>query len=123
MWQYYGGPTRETAAVVVLGSADMTGTKVVCEAIHKRMLLEFSYHGHARVVAPYCHGISTRDVEVLRAIQVRGTSSSGGLGLGKLWSVAEMVNPRLLSETFVPDDPNYNPNDSAMKQIHCRVER
>jgi hypothetical protein len=20
-----------------------------------------------------------------------------------------------------PDDPNYNPNDSAMKQIHCRI--
>lgn len=72
-------------------------------------------------MAPYCHGISTRDVEVLRAIQVRGSSSSGGFGLGKLWAVANMVEPRLLEEPFTPNDPRYNPDDSAMKRIHRRV--
>ena len=85
------------------------------------MLLEFAYHDKPRVVAPYCHGVSTRGVEVLRAIQVRGRSDSGGFGLGKLWSVAEMVGVRMLDEHFTPDDPRYNPNDSAMKQVHCRV--
>jgi hypothetical protein len=101
----------------------MTGTSIVCEAIRKRALLEFSYHGHSRVVAPYCHGISTRGREVLRAVQVRGASSSGGLGIGKLWSVADMVEPRVLTETFIPNDPNYNPDDSGMQQIHCRIQR
>jgi hypothetical protein len=94
---------------------------LICEAIRKRRLLEFHYHGRLRVVAPYCHGVSTRDVEVLRAIQVRGSSSSGGLGFGKLWAVGEMTDLRLLDEAFTPDDPRYNPNDSAMKQIHCCV--
>ena len=94
---------------------------VVCEAIRKRSLLEFSYHGRLRVVAPYCHGVSTRDTEVLRGIQVRGSGSSKGLGFGKLWAIADMVDLRILDETFAPDDPHYNPNDSAMKQIHCRV--
>lgn len=94
---------------------------IICNAIRNRSLLEFHYHGLHRIVAPYCHGISTRGVEVLRAIQVRGSSSSGGFGFGKLWIVAEMIEPRLVSETFVPDDPNYNPNDSGMKQIHCRI--
>jgi hypothetical protein len=95
----------------------------ICEAIRKRALLEFQYHGRLRVVAPYCHGISTRGGEVLRAVQVRGLSASGGFGFGKLWSVSAMVNPRILDEKFVPDDPDYNPKDSGMKQIHCRVLR
>lgn len=96
-------------------------TNVICEAIRRRMLLEFRYHGRLRIVAPYCHGISARDVEVLRAIQVRGSSGSGGFGLGKLWAVGEMIEPRLLDEPFTPNDPLYNPDDSAMKRIHCRV--
>jgi hypothetical protein len=93
----------------------------ICEAIRRRVLLEFQYHGRPRVVAPYCHGISTRGVEVLRAIQVGGSSSSGGLGFGKLWSVAEMVNLRTTDQKFTPDDRNYNPDDSGMTQIHCRI--
>jgi len=99
----------------------MAGNPIVCDGIRKRLLLEFNYHGKPRVVAPYCHGVSTRGVDVLRGVQVRGESGSGKLGMGKLWALADMIGPRLLEETFTPNDPNYNPNDSAMKQIHCRV--
>jgi hypothetical protein len=28
---------------------------------------------------------------------------------------------RTLDERFVPDDPDYEPNDSAIARIHCRV--
>jgi hypothetical protein len=94
---------------------------IICEAIRGRSLLEFQYRGLHRVVAPYCHGISTRGVEALRAVQIRGSSRSGGYGFGKLWSVAEIAKPRLSSEAFVPDDPGYNPDDSGMARIHCRV--
>lgn len=94
----------------------------ICDAIQKRALLEFRYHGHLRVVAPYCYGRSKRDgAPVLRAIQIRGTSASGGFGFGKLWIVSEMVGLRVLDEAFVPNDPNYNPNDSAMSDVICRV--
>jgi hypothetical protein len=95
---------------------------VICEAIRKHRLLEFEYDGLRRVVAPYCHGVSTRDVESLRAVQIRGsTSRTGGLGFGKLWTVAKMTDVRLTNEAFVPDDPNYNPDDRGMKSIHCRI--
>lgn len=93
----------------------------VCEAIRGKHLLEFSYHGRSRVVAPYCHGVSTRGVEVLRAVQIRGESASRGFGFGKLWAVPEMQDVRVLEERFLPDDPDYNPNDTAMTTIHCRV--
>jgi len=96
----------------------------ICTAIGQRRLLQFGYHGKLRVVAPYCHGTSMRGKDVLRGIQVRGESSSGpviGKGIGKLWALADMTGLRVLDETFEPDDPNYNPNDSAMSEIHCRV--
>jgi hypothetical protein len=82
---------------------------------------EFHYRGLWRVVAPYCHGVPRRGVEVLRAVQVGGSSTSRGFGFGKIWSVSEIVAPTLLSAPFAPDDPHYNPDDSAMKSIHCRV--
>lgn len=98
-----------------------TASGTICEAIRRRALLRFSYHGLPRIVAPYCHGISRRDNEVLRAVQVRGESSSGGLGFGKLWTVSDMVALHVLEETFTPNDPAYNPNDSGMKEVHCHV--
>ena len=94
---------------------------IICEAIRTRSVLEFEYHGLPRVVAPYCHGLSSRGVEVVRAVQLRGGSSSGGLGFGKLWRVSDLVGLRMLEEHFTPDDPDYNPDDRGMKEIHCRV--
>lgn len=96
-------------------------TDIICEAIRKRLRLEFRYRGLHRVVEPYCHGTSTRGIESLRAVQVRGASSSGGFGFGKLWTVADISEPRLTQESFPADDPHYNPDDSGMTQIHCRV--
>jgi hypothetical protein len=94
---------------------------LICEAIRRKALLQFLYHGRLRVVAPYCHGVSTRGSRVLRAVQVRGYSSSNGFGFGKLWLVDEIENPMMLTESFTPDDSTYNANDSAMTEIHCQV--
>jgi hypothetical protein len=96
---------------------------LICEAIRKKLLLEFRYGGLPRVVEPYAHGISTRGTEVLRAVQVGGSSNSGGFGYGKLWAVDEITALRIMTESFPADDPNYNPEDSGMQNIHCRVER
>jgi hypothetical protein len=94
---------------------------LLCEAIVTRRLLAFTYEGHARVVAPYCHGLTRSGSEVLRAVQPRGSSRSGHFGSGKLWTVSKMRLVRTLAEAFVPDDPDYEPNDSAMERVHCRV--
>jgi hypothetical protein len=96
---------------------------IICEAIRKRLLLEFRYGGLPRVVEPYVHGISTRGTEVLRAVQVGGSSNSGGFGYGKLWTVDEITALRITTESFSADDPNYDPEDSGMQSIHCRIER
>lgn len=96
---------------------------LICEAIRERRVLEFEYQGKPRVVEPYTHGLSTRGAEVMRAIQIGGESRSGGFRFGKLWYVDEMKNVRLSEKHFEPSDPNYNPNDTGMKAIHCRIEK
>ena len=94
---------------------------VICAAIRERRLLTFEYEGQRRIVEPYCHGFGVRGTELLRAIQVAGTSRSRGFGFGKLWRLDRMSRVELHDDSFSPDDPDYNPNDSAMARIHCRV--
>jgi len=99
----------------------MSSVKLICEAIRKRALLEFLYGDRRRVVAPYCCGVSARGADVLRAVQLRGESASGGLNFGKLWSVDKIESLRILDEAFTPDDPDYNPKDRAMIRIYCAI--
>ena len=95
----------------------------ICDAIRQLRVLEFRYDGGHRIVHPYCHGFTAAGYETLRAVQVGGATRPGGLGFGKLWTAAKMTEVRVTDQPFVPDDPNYNPDDSAMATIHCRVER
>jgi hypothetical protein len=94
---------------------------LLCQAIVTRTVLAFTYENHPRVVAPYCHGYTRAGSEVLRGVQLRGTSRSGNLLQGKLWTVAKMRLVRTLAESFVADDPEYDPNDSVIARVHCRV--
>jgi hypothetical protein len=95
----------------------------ICDAIHRLRVVEFDYGDGQRIVHPYCHGVTGTGAESLRAVQVGGSSRPGGLGFGKLWTVAKIKNLRVTDSEFVPDDPDYNPDDSAMVEIHCRVKR
>ena len=94
---------------------------LLCQAITEKQVLAFTYEGHPRVVAPYCHGFTRAGNEVLRALQLRGTSRSGHFGSGKLWTVSKMRLVRTLNERFVEVDPEYEPEDEAMVKIHCHV--
>ena len=115
-------------AIVILRAMvaeDMDRARVtICETIREHHCLAFVYEGLDRVVEPYCHGISTAGLEVLRGIQVAGASRSGRLKVssGKLWLVDKMQRVRSTGQQFVPSDPRYNPGDSAMLTIHCCVK-
>jgi hypothetical protein len=93
----------------------------LCRAIRNHTLVEFDYDGLHRVVAPYCHGVTSKNVEVLRAIQVGGASRSSGFGFGKLWHVGKMSNLRGSGEKFLATDPDYNRDDSVMARVCCQI--
>ncbi len=103
------------------GRARGQAERTICDAIRARRILEFDYDGHHRVVHPYCYGFTRKGAETLRAVQVNADSRSGGRRFGKLWTVAKMQNLRVNGETFAADDPDYNPDDTALIEIHCRV--
>jgi hypothetical protein len=75
----------------------------------------------SRAVLPWHQQARHRSPARRPAWQLGGSSSSGGFGFGKLWLVSEMTKVRIIDETFLADDPDYNPNDSAMARIHCRI--
>ncbi len=99
----------------------LPSSALICEAIRGRALLEFDYDGMHRIVQPYCHGTIGTGRESLRAIQIGGESRGRLIASGKLWTVAKMTNLRVSEQPFVPNDPHYKPNDSAMASIHCRI--
>jgi hypothetical protein len=101
----------------------LTFESLLCRAIRTRSVLEFEYDGLHRVVHPYCHGETPRGQETLRAVQIAGESRSGAIGYGKLWTVARIGRLHVTGETFVPDDPDYHPDDTALAHIHCRIEK
>lgn len=105
------------------GSGRILQLRPVCAAIRTLAVLEFEYRGLARVAAPYVHGFTARGTEAMRAVQLRGESRSATLGSGKLWLCSEMKRVRITDERFVPDDPDYNPDDGVFARIHCRVDR
>ena len=96
--------------------------RLLCRAIRTRTVVSFDYDGLPRIVQPYCHGTTRKGQESLRAVQVAGQSRSGTLGQGKLWTLEKISNVRTTPETFVADDPDYDPEDGVLVQIHCRVE-
>lgn len=89
----------------------------ICEAIRKRRRLRFVYEGVERIVEPYAHGRSSKGSELLRAIQVNGKPARL---FGKLWTISKLETVEL-GDVFDPNDPSYNPNDSALSFIHCRI--
>jgi hypothetical protein len=102
------------------GDRIVTIRSQLCRAIRSRTLVEFDYDGRHRIVAPYCYGV-TRGIELLRAIQIGGSSRSDSFGFGKLWHVIKMENLQNSDERFVATDPKYNPNDQAFARIYCRI--
>lgn len=98
----------------------MSPSEIICNAIRRCQLIEFDYDGLQRIVAPYCHGYTSRG-EVLRAVQVGGDSRSPWVTSGKLWSVNKMHSVRATARSFVPNDPEYNPFDTSMVRIHCHL--
>ena len=101
----------------------MDASDAIRSAIENRRRLEFAYDGRRRVVEPYLFGFTRKGVPTLRALQVAGESRSGTFGQGKLWTAALMSGLRVSDESFVPDDPDYNPDDRAFERIVCRIER
>ena len=91
--------------------------KVICTAIERRLILQFSYKGVTSAVEPHALGYSKSDKLTLCAWQL-----SGGSGVGwRDYIVSEMISLSTASEHFDTPRPDYHRNDTTMTQILCQL--
>lgn len=95
--------------------------KTICQAIQEMKLLEFTFHGHRRVVEPHTHGIDRKGRESLSAYQVSGTSGSGGVPDWRLFRTSEISFLTLSQQKFSNRRSGYKKGDSRMSRIFCEL--
>ena len=94
---------------------------VICEAIEKRRLLQFSYDDLTRIVEPHLFGRKTSGKDALSAYMVQGYTESDHDPYWRSYSVEKMDFITMLEETFEGARPGYNPDDQTMEEIYCRL--
>lgn len=99
----------------------MSYEKSICEAISERLVLEFLYDGHQRIVEPYVLGnhIKTNNL-VLRGFSV-GFSKSNREPKWRLYDMSKVNGLNITSVSHSGNRPLYNPDDKAMSIILCRL--
>lgn len=94
---------------------------IICEAIEKKRLLQFSYDDLTRIVEPHLLGRKTSGNDVLSAYLVGGYTESDNAPYWRNYVVEEMEFVIMLDETFTEARKGFNPNDSSMEVIYCRL--
>jgi hypothetical protein len=94
---------------------------IICEAIEKRRLLQFSYDDLTRIVEPHLFGRKTSGNDVLSGWLVEGYTESDSRPYWRNYSIEKMDFIIMLEETFTGTREGYNPDDRTMEEIYCRL--
>ncbi len=81
--------------------------QIICDAIHNRCVLKFTYEGHPRVVEPHAYGLSLAKNEVIRCYQTGGTSRSGRVPDWSLMKVNQIESLIVTEKHFVGERNGY----------------
>lgn len=95
--------------------------QIICDAIHNRYVLKFTYDGHPRKVEPHAYGLSRARNEVLRCYQTGGTSRYSKVPDWKLMKVARIQSLIVTEEHFVGERNGYAKGDKSMSTIFCEL--
>jgi hypothetical protein len=94
---------------------------IICEAIEKRRLLQFSYEDLTRIVEPHLFGRKTSGNDALSGYLVGGYTESDNEPYWRSFLVEKMEFVIMLEETFESAREGYNPDDATMTEIYCRL--
>ena len=97
-----------------------TDTDTICQAIADRIVLQFTYDGHIRIVEPFTLGYhkDTGNL-VLSAYRVGGYSKSHNEPPWRLYIVADIRDLLLTDREALSYRNGYNSRDSRMSRIIC----
>ena len=93
---------------------------LLCRAIADKLLVQFKYDGRARIVEPFCCGISTAGNYVLRGFQIRGSDKTKPL-CWRLYELAEISQLSVTQHGYKGKRSDYNSEDTAITKIFCRI--
>jgi hypothetical protein len=102
--------------------AYMNARDLICEAILRKRLLQFSYRNHTRIVEPHILGRETTANEILSAYLVGGYSESRKEPYWRSYFLSDLTHLEMLDQTFSAPREGYNPNDPKMVKVYCRLE-
>ena len=89
----------------------------ICDAIRDRKVIQFLYKGQARTAEPHLVGYDRDGDLTLSAWQL-----SGGSGIGfRDFHVSKISGLTITQQSFAGHRAGYNPNDSTMSRIVCRL--
>lgn len=89
---------------------------VICEAIANRQVLQFNYHGTNRRVEPHLLGYDGDGDLTLSAWQLSGTGTGW-----RDFHVSNIHGLATTDETFSGARQGYNPSDSTISTVVCRL--
>jgi hypothetical protein len=94
---------------------------IICEAIEKRRLLQFSYDDLTRIVEPHLFGRKKSGRDVLSGWLVEGYTESDSEPYWRNYVVENMDFIIMLDETFSGARAGFNPDDKTMEEIYCHI--
>ncbi|HXH17767.1 MAG TPA: WYL domain-containing protein [Chitinophagales bacterium] len=92
----------------------------ICNAIHNKKLLQFSYEGSVREVEPHSYGITSRGRECVNAFQVSENGSHRKFGW-RMFDLRKMDSLTVLEKTFSKPRADYVHGGSGMKKVFCEL--
>jgi predicted DNA-binding transcriptional regulator YafY len=93
---------------------------VIRQALAKRQMLKFKYHGHVRVVEPHALGHVTEGRLALLGWQESGGSTSEPPPGWRTFVLTEITALKPTREIFTPR-PDYRPETSKLNPIEAEV--
>lgn len=91
--------------------------ELICEAIAKRSCISFFYTGSQRTAEPHIVGYDHAGDVTLSAWQISGGSGEGW----RDFHVSKISGIALIGTPFSGPRPGYNPQDSTLSRIICRL--
>jgi len=90
---------------------------VLCDAIRRKHVVQFSYKGTTRTAEPHAVGYDGSGDLTLSAWQLSGGSGTGW----RDFHVSKLSALSTTARTFARARPGYNPNDRTLVRILCRL--
>jgi predicted DNA-binding transcriptional regulator YafY len=89
----------------------------ICEAIKNQKLISFFYKNRTRIVEPHLVGYDKDGDLTLSAWQLQGGSGQGW----RDFHISKLRALTITDKTFSGPRTGYNPHDSTLSRIVCRL--